>query len=157
MRAAGNTDINRALLEALAMADKERPTILIFLTDGQPTTGVMDGAQIVANVKQASRGNVRLFAFGIGDDVNAVLLDTLSQDNRGVTAYVRQGQRIDEEVSAFYAKVSTPVLADLKTGLGRDERLGCLPRAAARPVRRLAARAGGTLRFAQQRPGARSS
>jgi Ca-activated chloride channel homolog len=118
LRAAGNTDINRALLEALAMADKERPTILIFLTDGQPTQGVIDGAQIVANVKQASRGNVRLFAFGIGDDVNAVLLDTLSQDNRGVAAYVRQGQRIDEEVSAFYAKVSTPVLADLKLDWG---------------------------------------
>ena len=55
LRAAGNTDINRALLEALAMADKERPTILIFLTDGQPTEGVVDGAKIVANVKQASR------------------------------------------------------------------------------------------------------
>jgi len=66
LRAAGNTDINRALLEALAQADKERPTIVIFLTDGQPTTGVTDGAQIVANVKRASRSNVRLFSFGIG-------------------------------------------------------------------------------------------
>jgi len=118
LRAAGNTDINRALLEALAMADKERPTILIFLTDGQPTTGVVDGAQIVASVKQASRSNVRLFAFGMGDDVNAVLLDTLSQDNRGVTAFVRPNQRIDQEVSAFYAKVATPVLADLKLDWG---------------------------------------
>jgi len=119
LRAAGNTDINRALLEALAMADKERPTILIFLTDGQPTTGVTDGTQIIANVKRASRSNVRLFAFGVGDDVNAVLLDTLAQENRGVTAYVRPGQRIDEEVSAFYAKISTPVLADLKIDWGK--------------------------------------
>ncbi len=118
LRAAGNTDINRALLEALAMADRERPTIIIFLTDGQPTAGVVDGAQIVASVKQASRSNARLFAFGIGDDVNAVLLDMLSQDNRGVAAFVRQGQRIDEEVSAFYAKVATPVLADLKLDWG---------------------------------------
>lgn len=118
LHAAGNTDINRALLQALAMADKERPTILIFLTDGQPTTGVVDGAQIVASVKQAFRSNVRLFAFGVGDDVNAVLLDTLAQDNRGVTAYVRPGQRIDEQVSAFYAKISTPVLADLKLDWG---------------------------------------
>jgi len=118
LRAAGNTDINRALLEALAMADQERPTIIIFLTDGQPTTGVTDGTQIVANAKRASRPNVRLFAFGIGHDVNAVLLDTLAQDQRGATAYVREGQRIDEEVSTFYAKVSTPVLADLKIDWG---------------------------------------
>jgi len=118
IRAAGNTDINRALLEALAMADQERPTIIIFLTDGQPTAGVTDGAQIVANVKRASRPNIRLFSFGIGSDVNAVLLDMLSQDNRGVSAYVREDQKIDEEVSAFYSKVSTPVLADLKLDWG---------------------------------------
>lgn len=118
LRAAGNTDINRALLEALAMADQERPTILIFLTDGLPTEGVTDGVKIVANVKQATRSNIRLFAFGIGSDVNAVLLDTLSQDNRGATAYVKENQRIDEQVSAFYAKVSTPVLADLKIDWG---------------------------------------
>jgi Ca-activated chloride channel family protein len=118
LRAAGNTDINRALLEALALADKERPTIIIFLTDGLPTTGVVDGARIIAGVKQSARSNVRLFSFGLGSNVNAVLLDTLAQDNRGVSAYVREGQRIDEEVSAFYAKVSTPVLADLKIDWG---------------------------------------
>ena len=33
--AVGSTDINRALLEATAYGDWERPTYLIFLTDGQ--------------------------------------------------------------------------------------------------------------------------
>lgn len=118
LRAAGNTDINRALLEALNSADKERPTILIFLTDGVPTTGEMRADKIIANVKASMRSNVRLFAFGLGDDVNTYLLDTLSQENRGVAAYVRPGQKIDEQVSAFYAKVSTPVLADLQIDWG---------------------------------------
>ncbi|MBN1886357.1 MAG: VWA domain-containing protein [Thermoflexales bacterium] len=118
MSAMGNTDINRALLEALASADQERPTILIFLTDGIPTTGVTKADGIIANVNQAIRPNVRLFAFGLGDDVNTYLLDTLSADNRGVTSYVRPGQAIDEAVSAFYAKVSTPVLADLEIDFG---------------------------------------
>ena len=40
--AEGSTDINRALLEAAAMAGSERPTYLIFLTDGLPTEGVVD-------------------------------------------------------------------------------------------------------------------
>ncbi len=118
MRAAGNTDINRALSEALAGADRERPTIVIFLTDGVPTTGVTQADKIIANIRQAIRSNVRLFAFGLGDDVNTYLLDTLSQENRGVTAYVRPGQKIDEEVSAFYAKISTPVLADIEIDFG---------------------------------------
>ncbi len=118
LRAAGNTDINRALLEALNSADKERPTILIFLTDGVPTTGEIKADRIIANVKQVIRPNVRLFAFGLGDDVNTYLLDMLAQENRGVAAYVRPGQKIDEQVSAFYAKVSTPVLADIQIDFG---------------------------------------
>jgi Ca-activated chloride channel family protein len=56
---------------------------------------------------------VRLFAFGVGDDVNTILLDTLAQEQRGASGYVRPGERIDEEVSAFYTKVSTPLLADI--------------------------------------------
>ena len=40
LEAIGGTDINRALLEALDQVDDDRPTVLIFLTDGLPTEGV---------------------------------------------------------------------------------------------------------------------
>jgi Ca-activated chloride channel family protein len=113
LAASGGTDINRALLETLAGVDAERPAILIFLTDGQPTEGEVEADRILANFAGATRPNVRLFAFGVGDDVNTILLDTLAQEQRGASGYVRPGQRIDEEVSAFYAKVSTPLLADI--------------------------------------------
>ena len=56
---------------------------------------------------------MRLFTFGVGNDVNTILLDTLTQEQRGASGYVQPGERIDEEVSAFYAKVSTPLLADI--------------------------------------------
>lgn len=113
LRAVGNTDINGALLEAMAVADEERPTIVIFLTDGLPTKGVVKTDLILNNVRQATPSSVRLFAFGVGDDVDTFLLDTLARELRGVSAYVRPGQAVDEEVGAFYAKVSTPVLADV--------------------------------------------
>ncbi|HZY41311.1 MAG TPA: VWA domain-containing protein, partial [Anaerolineae bacterium] len=118
LAAQGSTDINRALLEAMAQVDKERPTTLIFLTDGLPTAGEVEPARIVANFTAATRSNVRMFTFGVGDDVNAILLDQLAQENRGVSAYVRPGQSIDEEVSAFYARISTPVLADIHIDFG---------------------------------------
>jgi Ca-activated chloride channel family protein len=118
LEAVGGTDINRALLEALAQADPERTTVLIFLTDGLPTEGVTEIERILANVESAAPGNVRLFPFGVGDDVNTVLLDTLAEQQRGATGYVRPDERIDEEVSAFYAKISTPVLADIELDFG---------------------------------------
>jgi Ca-activated chloride channel family protein len=118
IEAGGGTDINRAMLEALDVADRERPTVLIFLTDGLPTEGVVETDLILNNVKQAARSNVRVFTFGVGDDVNTLLLDTMARELRGASAYVRPGERIDEQVSSFYAKVSTPVLADI--GLSFD-------------------------------------
>jgi Ca-activated chloride channel family protein len=112
--ALGSTDINRALLEAIDLADEERPTTLIFLTDGLATEGVQDTAAILKNVEAATPENVRIFSFGVGDDVDTDLLDQLSLDHSGTSAYVLPGQKIDEEVSAFYSKVSTPVLSDVK-------------------------------------------
>jgi Ca-activated chloride channel family protein len=114
LEAIGGTNINRALLEALADAKGERPTLLIFLTDGLPTEGVTEIDQILANVESASSDSLRLFAFGVGDDVNTVLLDSLAHQNRGASGYVRPGERVDEEVSAFYARIRTPLLTDLE-------------------------------------------
>lgn len=111
--AGGGTDINRALLETLGLVDKERPTYLLFMTDGLPTEGETDVNLIIDNVRQSAPANVRLFAFGVGDDVDTILLDTLAQDLHGTSSYVRPGQKIDEEVSAFYGKISAPVLTSI--------------------------------------------
>lgn len=118
LRAEGSTDINRALLEAMQMAHRERPTIVIFLTDGLPTTGETNAQKIIANVTNAAPKNVRLFTFGVGDDVNTLLLDSLAEKLRGASGYVRPHEKIDEIISAFYAKVSTPVLADVTIDWG---------------------------------------
>lgn len=118
LRAVGGTNIDLALAEALAMADGERPQILIFLTDGLPTEGVTDTDRIIANVSRQAPENVRIFAFGVGDDVNTFLLDTIAQDNRGASSYVRPYESIEEEVSTFYSKVSMPLLADIELDFG---------------------------------------
>ncbi len=116
--AEGGTDINRALLEAMQYVETGRPAILIFLTDGLPTEGETAIEAILNNVQQAAPENARLFAFGVGDDVDTVLLDTLAEQNHGASAYVRPNQRIDEEISAFYQKVSAPVLTHLELDFG---------------------------------------
>ncbi len=114
LSAGGSTDINRALLESLQSVDEERPTYLIFLTDGLPTVGVRDSSQILRNLDDATGKNIRLFSFGIGYDVDTVLLDTLSQQHHGTSMYVDPDESIDRALSEFYEKISTPVLTDLQ-------------------------------------------
>jgi Ca-activated chloride channel family protein len=119
LQAVGGTDINRALLESLAQVDPERPTVIIFLTDGLPTEGEVDIQRILDNVRKNAADNVQIFAFGVGDDVNTLLLDSISQENAGTSAYVRPDQAIDEVVSAFYGKIATPVLSGLALDFGK--------------------------------------
>lgn len=124
LQAAGSTDINRALLEAIAGADPTRPTVVIFMTDGLPTAGETDPDRIVANVGGTAPKSVRLFSFGVGYDVDTVLLDELSSKQRGVSAYVKPEQDIKEEVSGFYEKISSHVLVDVAaafTGVTVDD------------------------------------
>jgi len=113
LRAEGSTDINRALLEAAAMMDPERSTYLIFLTDGLPTEGVTDSQSILSNFSASAPDNLRLFAFGVGYDVDTILLDTLTQDHHGRSSYVQPGMNLDEILSSFYNGISTPVLTSL--------------------------------------------
>ncbi|MGH2621259.1 MAG: VIT domain-containing protein, partial [Anaerolineales bacterium] len=120
LTAVGSTDINRALLEAVELADRERPTFVIFLTDGLPTEGVTEAEQILANLQDAAPSNLRLFTFGVGFDVDTFLLDSLASEHHGAASYVSPGQSIDEALSTFYEKVSTPVLTDLELGFGNQ-------------------------------------
>ncbi len=114
--AGGSTDINRALLEGMALLDDpesiERPAYLLFMTDGLPTQGETDVTRILDNaaLNRPARQTLRLFAFGVGFDVNTLLLDELSRNMGGRSTYVLPTDRIDEAVSQFYRTISTPVL-----------------------------------------------
>jgi len=115
--AAGGTNINEALLRAFGMLSGERggrPQYVVFLTDGLPTVGVQDEAEIIRNAAGANTHKARLFAFGVGYDVNTHLLDKLAEANYGVSEYVRPTESIEAKVSSFYAKISSPVLTEVK-------------------------------------------
>lgn len=112
MFAEGGTDINLALTTALDMADPDRTTTVLFLTDGLATEGTVETDAILENVEARANDKTRIFTFGVGDDVDTFLLDRLFQGFRGAGSYVRPGERIDEEVAGLYNKISAPVLTD---------------------------------------------
>jgi Ca-activated chloride channel family protein len=118
--AGGSTDLDGALRRALELADNAggRPQVVLFLTDGLPTVGEQEPAVILENARARSGENVRLFPFGVGYDVNSALLDSLAQENHGASAYVLPGENLEERVSAFYSKITSPVLAGLTLDLG---------------------------------------
>jgi uncharacterized protein YegL len=119
LRASGGTDIAAALFKGMALLDgSERPRVIVFMTDGQPTSGVTDPQTISHLVQEKNQGRARLFSFGVGSDVNRTFLEQLAKENRGGDGFIAQGQSIDTVVGGFYAKISKPVLSDLTIDFG---------------------------------------
>ena len=122
LRPVGGTNINQALLTAERQFESSnRPKILVFLTDGLPTVGETNVGRIVENIHNARVAGVRLFTFGVGYDVNTTLLDKLAAENGGVADYVEPKEDLEIKVSSFFARVSAPVLTDLKLDMGGVE------------------------------------
>ena len=114
IEAVGGTNIHDALTRALEMMrDDDRAEMVVFLTDGKPTIGETNSEQILQDLSEENSTAARIFVFGVGHEVNTLLLDRVAGDHGGTTSYVKPGEDIEASVSAFYSKVSSPVLADL--------------------------------------------
>jgi len=112
----GGTNINQALLAALRndTHDAERPYLIAFMTDGEPTVDVTDPGQILQNVTQANSRHVRFHVLGVGTEVNTHLLDKLAETNRGSRDYCTQTEDLELKLSAFYQRIAYPVLTDIQ-------------------------------------------
>ena len=111
--AGGMTNIDQALSLSVGLFEaNERPRFLIFLTDGEPTVGEQDPLTIAENALAANETDARLFAFGVGYDVNTVLLDKLALENRGSTTYVLPDENLEARLSSFYRRIASPALAN---------------------------------------------
>ena len=121
LKPVGGTNINQSLLASLRQfseTDRERPKMLVFMTDGLPTVDETNVSKILDNVRKAMRPGVRLFTFGVGYDVNTALLDKLAAENGGVADYVEPKEDLEVRVSNFFSKVNYPVLTNLQLDMG---------------------------------------
>ncbi|EAU69950.1 inter-alpha-inhibitor H4 heavy chain, putative [Stigmatella aurantiaca DW4/3-1] len=130
LEAIGGTAIDEALVRGLQDNDgkSSAPHLLMFITDGQPTIGETDEGAIAQHAKDGRKAKTRLFTFGVGEDLNARLLDRLSSDGAGTSDFVRDGKEFETKISSFYDKVSNPVLSDLSLDLSSIDAYDLYPR-----------------------------
>ncbi|WP_440945209.1 VIT domain-containing protein [Methanosarcina sp. T3] len=124
LEANGDTNINEALLTALGMFDpeSERVPIIVFLTDGEPTEGVVSPYAIRQNIKDANSAQVSIFsiAFGIDDESNYHFLKAMSLENYGTAEWFSPDANAAEEIGSFYDTISTPLITDMNFSYGGE-------------------------------------
>ncbi len=118
----GGTNINDALVDALGMFsnESENVPIIVFLTDGEPTTGVTSSFIIRENVIEANKADVSIFtiAFGIEREEYFEYLKVLSLENNGKAERFFPASNGEEGISDFYATISTPLITDIEFDYG---------------------------------------
>uniref|UniRef100_A0A8C2VZN1 Inter-alpha-trypsin inhibitor heavy chain 2 n=1 Tax=Chinchilla lanigera TaxID=34839 RepID=A0A8C2VZN1_CHILA len=119
----GGTNINEALLRAifilneannLGLLDPNSVSLIILVSDGDPTVGELKVSKIQKNVKQNIQDNISLFSLGIGFDVDYDFLKRLSNDNRGIAQRIYGNQDTSSQLKKFYNQVSTPLLRNVQ-------------------------------------------
>ena len=93
-------------------------TILVRAKGARRPEPPEDGEGQRAVVVKPRGRRARVFVFGVGHDVNTHLLDKLADQNGGSATYVEPHEDIELAVSAFYTKISHPVLSDLQLRFG---------------------------------------
>ncbi|XP_004635349.1 inter-alpha-trypsin inhibitor heavy chain H2 [Octodon degus] len=119
----GGTNINEALLRAifilneannLGLLDPNSVSLIILVSDGDPTVGELKLSKIQKNVKQNMQDNISLFSLGIGFDVDYDFLKRLSNDNHGIAQRIYGNQDTSSQLKKFYNQVSTPLLRNVQ-------------------------------------------
>ncbi|MBK8492859.1 MAG: VWA domain-containing protein [Saprospirales bacterium] len=117
MDAIGGTNVEEAFQLALKSRDAnspDRPFFVLFFTDGKPTIGETQIEPLLKRIDSFGIKGTRVFTIGIGTELNAQLLDRLTDQTRGYRMYVGANEDLEQKVSDFYLKIAYPVLTDIE-------------------------------------------
>ncbi|KAM8972135.1 inter-alpha-trypsin inhibitor heavy chain H2 [Pelodytes ibericus] len=118
----GGTNINEALLRAifilkeannLGILEPNSVSLIVLVSDGDPTVGELKLSKIQKNVKANNRDDFSLHSLGIGFDVDYDFLERLAQENNGMAQRIFGNKDTAAQMKEFYQKVSTPLLKNV--------------------------------------------
>ncbi|NXU10983.1 ITIH4 inhibitor, partial [Pardalotus punctatus] len=120
LTARGGTDINGALLAAVSTLEKDERlpersiSMIILLTDGQPTSGEKNVKAIQENIQKAINGKYALFCLGFGFDVSYKFLEKMALSNGGIARRIYENADAALQLQGFYQEVATPILMQIE-------------------------------------------
>lgn len=110
----GATDLYGALAPLMSLEPSPgRLLLLCLLSDGKPTEGVIDSAEIINRISAINNNRATITAFG-GPTANRYLLDLISFRNRGHSNFADTLGVMEQNFVDLYADVRNPLLMNLQ-------------------------------------------
>jgi Ca-activated chloride channel family protein len=105
----GGTEMLKGVLAALTPAsDPRRLRLVVFCTDG-----FIGNEEAIVRAVERTRGEARVFGFGIGSSVNRYLVEGVARAGRGAAEFVGVREPPEEAVTRLFKRLDRPVLTDL--------------------------------------------
>merc|ERR1711963_1066313 len=122
----GGTNINSAMLKGLELAkenlervraipkNENTQAMVVFLTDGVPTSGVTSKPMIKSNIVEANELKMPLHCLAFGRDADFKLMKEISEEADSLAKMIYEGADAAIQLENFYAQISDPVVSKLK-------------------------------------------
>ncbi|MBD3426479.1 MAG: VWA domain-containing protein [Candidatus Omnitrophica bacterium] len=114
LEAVGQTDVENALLGIINEPVRFRPSYIVLITDGRPTTGVTDSRRIIQQITRQNKMQRPIFCFGGGMRVNRYLLDFISYQNRAWSRFADRTHDMEDEFIELYRQIKDPILLNVR-------------------------------------------
>jgi Ca-activated chloride channel homolog len=123
----GGSNIYDALKTSLAQpAENGRLPIVLFFTDGLPTSGSPSEVKIRNLAQQQNPHHRRIYTVGIGVDLLSPLLNSLAAASGGRAVFILPKEHIAKKLAPTLDRLQNPVFTDVKldvrTADGKDAR-----------------------------------
>ena len=124
------TNINKAVKEGIKLLNKyldtQKSTILMFLTDGQPTAGETQPASILQNVKIANEAKIPIFSLGFGNNLDFDFLKQMSLQNNGFARRIYEDSDASLQIKGLYSEISSALLTNVTFSYAGDVNMNTL-------------------------------
>jgi len=114
LRSWSTTDIYDALRTSIDLKDPFVPSYRVFISDGFPTTGMINTRRVINEISRINDNRVSIFTFGGGVDVDPYMLDFIAFKNRGWSRVVGREYFIGIEFSKLYDEIKDPLLLNVR-------------------------------------------
>ncbi len=118
------TDIYDSLRTSIDVKDPFVPSYRVVITDGFPTTGIVDAMHVINGISKINDNKVSIFTFGGGVSVDPYMLDFIAFKNRGWSRVVDRELMMRKELTALYNEIKDPLLLNVRyysSGLNEKE------------------------------------
>ncbi|MFH1877274.1 MAG: hypothetical protein ABH883_00495, partial [Candidatus Omnitrophota bacterium] len=114
LEATGQTDVANALRGIIEEPVVHRPSYVMLITDGRPTTGVIDSRSIIQEITRRNNRERPIFCFGGGRKVNRYLLEFISYQNRAWSRLSGEMHEMGSDFVDFYEQIKDPFLLNVR-------------------------------------------